>query len=80
MWNPGSAAPAIKLTFSEETGSDYLEVSLYKVRFEAPSANVSGRDTNTMTVNFVALYDTGDATKAMQVKMSGSSLLNGSTY
>ena len=80
LWNPGSGAPAIKLTFNEETGSDFLEISLYKVRFEAPSANVSGRDTNTMTVNFVALHDAGDAAKAMQVKMSGSSLLNGSTY
>tara|TARA_R100000008_G_scaffold80441_1_gene62855 strand:+ start:831 stop:1853 length:1023 start_codon:yes stop_codon:yes gene_type:complete len=80
LYNPSGATPAIKLTLNEETGSDYIEISFYKVRFEAPDASVSGRDANTMSVNFVALYDAGGADKAMQVKMSGSSLADGTAY
>ena len=80
LYNPSGATPAIKLTLNEESGSDYIEVSFYKVRFEAPNASVSGRDSNTMSVNFVGLYDAGGADKAMQIKMSGSSLLDGTAY
>jgi len=80
IFNPGSGVPAIKLTLNEETGSDYMEIAIYKVRFEAPEASVSGRDTNTMTVNFVALYDAGDANKAVQITMDGSTLLDGTDY
>jgi len=80
MYNAGSALPAIKITLNEESGTDNIEIALYKVRFEAPEANVSGRDTNTMTVNFVALYDAGDANKAVQITMVGSQLLESSAY
>lgn len=80
LWNPGSGVPAIKLTLNEESGSDYIEISFYKVRFEAPEASVSGRDTNTMTVNFVGLYDAGDADAAMQIVMSGTQLASGTDY
>ena len=80
LYNPSGATPAIKLKFNEEEGTDHLEISLYKVRFEAPEASVSGRDSNTMTVNFVGLYDVGGADKAMQVKMSGATLLNNTAY
>ena len=72
--------PAIKILLNEETGSDKIEIQLYKVRFEAPEANVSGRDTNTMTVNFIGLYDTTDTNKAMRIIMEGSTLLSGSAY
>lgn len=67
-----ASEPAIKLTFQEETsGSDnYLEFSIWRVRFEAPEASVSGRDTNTMSLNFVALYDDSND-KMMSVAIKG---------
>jgi hypothetical protein len=71
--------PALKIVLNEESGSDKLEIQLYKIRFEAPSANVSGRDTNTMSVNFVALYDT-DGDRAMRIIMTGSQLANETPY
>tara|TARA_R100000951_G_scaffold1961_2_gene3576 strand:+ start:15095 stop:16126 length:1032 start_codon:yes stop_codon:yes gene_type:complete len=80
MYNGASSLPAIKITLNEESGSDHIEIALYKVRFEAPEANVSGRDTNTMTVNFIALYDAGDANKAVQITMDGSQLSESTAY
>lgn len=65
--------PVITLTLNDEDGSDSLIVKFYKVRFEAPDASVSGRDTNTMTVNFVGLYDTG-TDKAMEIVIDGAQL------
>jgi hypothetical protein len=65
--------PVITLTLNDESASDYLIVKFYKVRFEAPDASVSGRDTNTMTVNFVGLYDTG-TNKAMEIVIDGAQL------
>lgn len=50
--------PAIKLVFTN--GSQSLDLRLRKVRWEAPSANISGRDTQTLTMNFVALVDVAD--------------------
>ena len=57
-YNSGTES-VMTLTFQEETdgGNNYLEFNFYNIRFEAPTANVSGRDTNTMSVGFVALYD-----------------------
>jgi hypothetical protein len=67
--------PTITLNLQSEANdsSEYIKVDFYNVRFEAPSANVSGRDTNTMSVNFVALYDAtaSGADKAMQITMKG---------
>ena len=48
--------PAILLKFTN--GSQILELSILKVRWEAPSANISGRDTQTLSMNFVGLVDT----------------------
>ena len=50
--------PAILLKFTN--GSQILELSILKVRWEAPSANISGRDTQTLSMNFVALVDATD--------------------
>lgn len=52
--------PAIKATFLGATADDALEIKIRKVRWEAPSMNVSGRDSSTMSLNFVALVDTAD--------------------
>jgi len=72
------AAPTITLNLQAESNNDseYIKVNFYNVRFEAPSANVSGRDTNTMSVNFVALYDAtaSGANKAMDITMKGGAV------
>ena len=64
--------PVMKLIFQDEAGADYIRFDFFKIRFEAPEASVSGRDTNTMTVNFVALYD--DNLGGMKVTASGLQL------
>lgn len=51
-----AGAPAIKLQFNQGSAVG-LTVELFKVRWEAPSMNVSGRDSSTMSLNFVALVD-----------------------
>ena len=68
-------APTITLYLQDETNNDstYIKVMFYHVRFEAPTASVSGRDTNTMSVGFVGLYDAtaSGADKAMRIHMKG---------
>tara|TARA_R100001163_G_scaffold65716_1_gene64216 strand:- start:5129 stop:6190 length:1062 start_codon:yes stop_codon:yes gene_type:complete len=77
--NPGSSNDALKLVFKEEDGSggssatDYMEIQFYNIRFEAPEASVSGRDTQTMTVGFVALYD-DTAEAVMDVALKGGGM------
>jgi len=53
-----SAKPAIQLEFTN--GTQTLTLKVRKVRWEAPSANISGRDTQTLSLNFVGLVDTAD--------------------
>ena len=75
----GQGRPALKLKFTgagDSATTDYLEIDLYNIRFEAPTASVSGRDPARMSVNFQAFYDskaTG-AAKAITVKMAGTNL------
>ena len=52
-----AADAAISAQFSS-AGTGDIKFEVFKCRFEAPSVNVSGRDSSTMTVNFVGLYDT----------------------
>ena len=58
MYDGSTAAtflPAISLDLTNGTQS--LSIDIRKVRWEAPTANVSGRDTQTLSLNFVALVD-----------------------
>lgn len=64
--------PVMTLDFLDEAGSDFIKFEFFNIRFEAPEASVSGRDTNTMTVNFVGLYD--DNLGAMRVTAKGQQL------
>ena len=48
--------PAISLKFTQ-SATAVLKIDIPKVRWEAPSMNVSGRDSSTMSLNFVALVD-----------------------
>ena len=75
-YNDG-AAPSMKLKLKDEAGADFIDFDFFNVRFEAPEASVSGRDTNTMTVNFVGLYD--DNLGGMKVTASGTQL-SGTQY
>lgn len=70
-YNDGSDA-VMTLKFLDEAGADYIQFEFFKLRFEAPEASVSGRDTNTMSVGFVALYD--DNLGGMRVTAEGLSL------
>ena len=73
--NPASQS-AIELHLIDEAGQDSIKFEFFHVFFEAPEASVSGRDTNTMSVNFTALYDdvSGGAAKAMTCTMEGANL------
>ena len=58
LHNGSNAAPAIMIRLEDSAGTaNYFEVMLPKVVYEAPELNVSGRDTSTMSVSFVALFD-----------------------
>jgi len=50
----------LKCQFGDESTADLVTFNFYKIRFEAPDANVSGRDTQTFTVPFVALFSSND--------------------
>ena len=71
---PGAGKDAIRLKFASEDGNDYLEFKFFNVRFEAPTASVSGRDPNRMSVGFQAFYDASasGAGKAIEAKLVGS--------
>ena len=75
----GQGTPALKLKFTgagDLAATEFIEIDLYNIRFEAPTASVSGRDPARMSVGFQAFYDskaTG-ANKAITVKMTGSNL------
>jgi len=58
MYDGVTADPAIKLIMSNGTQS--LVIGIRKVRWEAPTANISGRDTQTLSLNFVGLVDVSD--------------------
>jgi hypothetical protein len=58
----------LKVQFGDESVADILTFNFYKIRFEAPDANVSGRDTQTMTVPFIALFSPDDS-KMMDITL-----------
>ena len=78
-YNPGSSDDALTLVFREEDtpANNYMEMQFFNIRFEAPEASVSGRDTQTMSVGFVALYD--DTTESiMNVRIKGGNMTDAS--
>jgi hypothetical protein len=56
LHNGTDTAPAIGLKFEDAAGN-YLSLILPKVVYEAPELNVSGRDTSTLSMSFVVLFD-----------------------
>jgi len=54
----GASVMRLEFLDMETVGSpSSMTINLYHLRFEAPTANISGRDTNTMSVNFTALMN-----------------------
>ena len=70
-YNDGTVA-SMTLKFLDEAGADYIQFEFFKLRFEAPEATVSGRDTNTMSVGFMGLYD--DNLGGMRVTVEGTTV------
>lgn len=58
LYDGDTAEPAIMLSLTNGTQS--LALGIRKVRWEAPTANISGRDTQSLSLNFVALVDVAD--------------------
>jgi hypothetical protein len=72
IFNPaGGTVPALSLLF-EVDADNYIRFDFFKIHFEMPETSVSGRDSQTMTVNFHALYDLGQADKMMQIVCKSS--------
>jgi len=66
LHNGTNAAPAIMIRL-EDASANYFEIMLPKVVYEAPELNVSGRDTSTLSVSFVALFDETEGNMAKAV-------------
>ena len=73
--NPGSGTPAISAFFVADA-DNFIKFDFFKVHFEMPETSVSGRDSQTMTVNFHGLYDLGDANKVMQITCKSEDALS----
>ena len=77
---PGAGKEAIRILFGSEgkdandNPTDFLEFKFFNVRFEAPTASVSGRDPNRMSVGFQAFYDASalGSAKSIEAKLVGS--------
>jgi len=65
--------PAISLKFTQ-SATDVLKIELPKVRWEAPTMNVSGRDSSTMSLNFVALVDDNMAMSEVAFETLGTTV------
>jgi hypothetical protein len=80
LFNPGSGAPALSVLFRAGTADD-IRFDFFKVQYEMPETSVSGRDSQTMTVNFHGLYDLGDANAmAKCIVTSTNELSNSDTF
>jgi len=72
-YNDG-VTPVMILEFQEDSNgtNNYIKFNFYNIRWETPSTNVSGRDTQTMSVGFVGLYD--DNKGCMDITAKGGTL------
>ncbi len=76
LMNAGaSGAPVMKLTFAEEdVAANILTIEFSHLQFEAPTgASVSGRDTNTMSVNFTALMNPSSG-RSLSMTLAGANI------
>ena len=54
--NPSAGTPALSVLF-EVDADNFISFAFHKLIYEMPETSVSGRDSQTMTVNFHGLYD-----------------------
>lgn len=74
VYQPGSSNPAIKLVLTSTTNHDTI-IELFKCQWESPQSNVSGRDNQTMSLNFTALYDvTADVMAQVTIRNATATL------
>lgn len=69
--NASASAPALSVLFYVAAG-DYIRLDIHKLHYEAPQTSVSGRDSQTMSVNFIGLYDETE-TEMAKITFSSSS-------
>ena len=60
IFHPTTTIPALSLLF-EVDADNFIRFDFAKIHFEMPETSVSGRDSQTMSVNFHALYDMDNA-------------------
>ena len=71
---PGSSTPALSVFFDGGT-NNYIRFDFFNLHYEMPETSVSGRDAQTMSVKFHALYDlTATSTVKVEYKSSDSGL------
>jgi len=80
IFDGDGSIPALQLRFV--SGSSELSIRVQKLRWEAPTSNVSGRDTETLSMSFVGLLDqsTGTMSKMILTNTGNSSALSGARY
>jgi len=69
--NPGSSTPALSCLFYVDA-NNFIRFDFFKLIYEMPETSVSGRDSQTMTVNFHALYDLGEADQMVKITAKSS--------
>ena len=74
--NGSAAAPAISMLFYVDA-SNHIRLDIHKVHYEAPQTSVSGRDSQTMSVNFIGLYDETETEMAKITFSSASTAFTG---
>ena len=75
--NSGSASnPAISALF-EVDSLNKIRFDFFKVHYGAPTTGISGRDSQTMTVPFTALYDTTAAMSKVTFSSASTKLKGG---
>ena len=76
LHNGSAANPAISCLFQVDA-SNKIRFDIHKVHYEAPQTSVSGRDSQTMSVNFTGLYDETETEMARVTFSSGSTAFTG---
>lgn len=71
LQNPSGSTPALSALFYVDA-THYIKFDFFKLIYEMPETSVSGRDSQTMTVNFHGLYDLGGADQMVKITARSS--------
>jgi len=68
LQNGTALLPALMIRFEDSASPpNFFEIKVPKVAYEAPEMNLSGRDTTTLSMNFVGLFDEAEGYMATAV-------------